>query len=37
MVFRSDELGMTFAEASEAQKNAVSHRGRALRALKEAL
>lgn len=36
-LFFSEELGMTFAEADEAQKNAVSHRGRALRALKELL
>lgn len=36
-LFRSDELGVTFAEATEEQKNAVSHRGRALRALKEQL
>ena len=30
-LFFSDELGCTFAEAGEEQKNAVSHRGRALR------
>ena len=32
-LFCSDELGCTFAEASEEAKNAVSHRGRALAAL----
>ena len=32
-LFYSDDLGVAFAEASEEQKNAVSHRGRALRAL----
>jgi XTP/dITP diphosphohydrolase len=31
--FWSDELGMTFAEASIAEKEAVSHRGRAFRQL----
>jgi XTP/dITP diphosphohydrolase len=31
--FRSDELGLTFAEATIAQKEGVSHRGRAFRAL----
>ena len=31
--FLSDELGKTFGEASPAEKDAVSHRGRALRAL----
>ncbi len=36
-LFLSDELGVTFAEATEAQKNAVSHRGRALAALREQL
>lgn len=36
-LFFSEELNMSFAEASEEQKNAVSHRGRALRALKEKL
>jgi XTP/dITP diphosphohydrolase len=35
--FRSDELGLTFAEASIGQKEQVSHRGRAFRALVEAL
>lgn len=32
-LFFSDELGMTFAEATPEAKNRVSHRGRALRAL----
>ncbi len=36
-LFWSEELGMTFASANEVQKNAVSHRGRALRALAERL
>ncbi len=36
-LFFSDDLGMTFAEADEAQKNAVSHRGRALKKLRELL
>lgn len=36
-VFFSPELGKTFAEASEEEKNSVSHRGRALAALKEQL
>ena len=36
-VFFSDDLQMTFAEADEERKNAVSHRGRALRALGEKL
>jgi XTP/dITP diphosphohydrolase len=31
--FLSDELGKTFGEATEEEKDAVSHRGRALRAL----
>ena len=31
--FRSDELGVTFAEATVGEKEAVSHRGRAFRAL----
>ena len=35
--FVSDDLGMTFAEAPAEQKHAVSHRGRALRALAAAL
>ncbi len=36
-LFLSDDLGMSFAEASEEEKNAVSHRGRAMRKLKELL
>ena len=36
-LFFSDELGRTFGEASAAEKDAVSHRGRALRALAAAL
>ena len=36
-LFFSDELGRTFGEADPAEKDAVSHRGRALRALAEAL
>ena len=36
-VFFSPELGKTFAEASEEEKNALSHRGRALRALEKLL
>lgn len=36
-VFVADELGVTFAEASPAEKEAVSHRGRAVRALGERL
>jgi XTP/dITP diphosphohydrolase len=36
-VFFSDELGKTFAEASAQEKDAVSHRGRALRAFAHAL
>jgi XTP/dITP diphosphohydrolase len=35
--FWSDELGMTFADASIAQKEAVSHRGRAFRRLLDVL
>jgi XTP/dITP diphosphohydrolase len=35
--FLSDELGKTFGEASPAEKDAVSHRGRALRELVAAL
>ena len=35
--FLSDELGQTFAEASVEAKEGVSHRGRAMRALIEAL
>ena len=34
-VFFCDEIGKTFAQASADEKNAVSHRGRALRALYE--
>lgn len=34
-VFFCDEIGKTFAKASADEKNAVSHRGRALRALYE--
>jgi XTP/dITP diphosphohydrolase len=36
-LFFSDELGRTFGEATAEQKDAVSHRGRALRALAETL
>ncbi len=36
-LFLSDELGVSFAETTEEQKNAVSHRGRALGALKKLL
>jgi XTP/dITP diphosphohydrolase len=36
-LFYSDELGCTFGEATPEQKDAVSHRGRALRALAAAL
>ena len=35
--FFSDELGKTFGEATDEEKDAVSHRGRALRALAERL
>ena len=35
--FFSDELGKTFGEATDEEKNAVSHRGRALRALSQIL
>jgi XTP/dITP diphosphohydrolase len=35
--FFSDELGRSFGEASPEQKDGVSHRGRALRALAAAL
>lgn len=34
-LFFSSELGKTFAEATQAEKNSVSHRGRALRAMLE--
>ncbi len=36
-LFLSDDLGVTFAEASEEEKNAVSHRGRAIAKLREML
>ncbi|HUR95331.1 MAG TPA: non-canonical purine NTP pyrophosphatase [Gemmatimonadales bacterium] len=36
-LFFSDELGRTFGEATPLEKDAVSHRGRALRSLAEAL
>ncbi len=36
-LFLSDDLNKTFGEAAEEEKNAVSHRGRALAALKEKL
>jgi XTP/dITP diphosphohydrolase len=36
-LFYSDELGKTFGEASTREKDAVSHRGRALRAFAQAL
>jgi XTP/dITP diphosphohydrolase len=36
-LFYSDELGRTFGEASAEEKDRVSHRGRALRALADAL
>lgn len=36
-LFYSDDLSKTFAQAEESEKNAVSHRGRALAALKEKL
>lgn len=36
-LFLSDELNTSFGEATEQEKDAVSHRGRALRALIEAL
>lgn len=35
--FLSDELGKTFGEATDEEKDAVSHRGRALRALAHSL
>lgn len=35
--FQSDDLGKSFGEASPEEKDAVSHRGRALRALADAL
>lgn len=36
-IFYSEELGKTFAEATDEEKNSVSHRGRALQALSEKL
>ena len=36
-LFFSTELGKTFAEATQAEKNSVSHRGRAMRALADRL
>lgn len=36
-LFLSDDLGRTFGEATAEEKDAVSHRGRALRSLAEAL
>lgn len=36
-LFLSDDLGITFAEASAEQKNSVSHRGRALKNLRKIL
>jgi XTP/dITP diphosphohydrolase len=36
-LFFSDELGKTFGEASAEEKDAVSHRGRALRALAQSM
>jgi XTP/dITP diphosphohydrolase len=36
-LFFSDELGKTFGEASDAEKDSVSHRGRAFRALADEL
>ena len=36
-LFLSDELGRTFGEATATEKDAVSHRGRALRALADVL
>jgi XTP/dITP diphosphohydrolase len=35
--FLSDDLGKTFGEATDEEKDAVSHRGRAVRALLDAL
>ena len=32
-IFLCDELGKSFAEATDEEKNSVSHRGRALRAM----
>jgi XTP/dITP diphosphohydrolase len=36
-LFYSDELGRTFGEATAEEKDAVSHRGRAVRAFADAL
>lgn len=36
-LFLSDDLGKSFGEASDAEKDAASHRGRAFRALRERL
>ena len=36
-IFLSDDLGKTFGEATREEKNSISHRGRALKALKEEL
>ena len=36
-LFRSDDLGRSFGEAGETEKDAVSHRGRAFRALLDRL
>lgn len=36
-IFLSDDLGKTFGQATDAEKNAVSHRSRALRALADRL
>jgi len=36
-LFLSDDLGVTFAEATQEEKGEISHRGRAVRALVEAL
>ena len=35
--FLSDELGKTFAESSDEEKNSISHRGRALKNLYDKL
>ena len=37
MLFLSDELGKTFAESSDEEKNSISHRGRALKNLYDKL
>ena len=36
-LFYSEEIGKTFAEATPEEKNSISHRGRALRAMLEKL